>query len=63
MTDRKPSASRAADRRLLIYLSDPSTREQLDALAAEDGITRSQMIARLVEREAQERQAGSNRRA
>lgn len=47
--------SLAADRRLLIYLARPETREQLDALAAEDGVTRSQMIARLVEREAQRR--------
>lgn len=55
MNDRKPSASRAAARRLLIYLGDPSTREQLDALAVEDGVTRSQMIARLVEHEAERR--------
>lgn len=56
----KPSASRARDRRILIYLGDPTTREKLDVLAAEDGVTRSQMIARLVEREAARRSRKSN---
>lgn len=47
----KPPASRASDRRILIYLI-PEVRERLDALAAAAGLTRSQMIARLVERAA-----------
>lgn len=50
----KPPASRASDRRVLIYLI-PEVRERLDALAAAAGLTRSQMIARLVERAARRR--------
>lgn len=47
---------------MLIYFGDPGTKEALDAMAAEDGLTRAQMIASLVQSEAHRRRARKNKR-
>ncbi len=44
----KPPASRANDRRILLYFAEPSTRGALDRLASAAKLTRSQMVAKLV---------------
>jgi len=48
-------AMRGRAKSVLVYFGDPETKAALDRIAEEDGLTRSQMIARLVERESKRR--------